>query len=206
MKYILHIAVFCFFISCGKEDKTIKLYYTLYIEGISQPDSLIFEYYENDTVRFVSLKSHSGITKFKEKVTADGIYRSPVDSLFQKTHSFTRGVKIESNIGQLLPMIITKWSTLINSYKIPLHAKDSADIFFYDEVIPFYSFASTYYLKSAKVFLIYYDQQKNNYFKLSKIEGIEKGDEILNIANKLAQDTVFFGPFYKLPKVEAPSF
>jgi hypothetical protein len=59
-------------------------------------------------------------------------------------------------------------------------------------------------LKSENVFLSFYDQRKNIYFKLSSAIGLSNENLAINAANYLTNDTTFFGVHYKLPKVNAP--
>lgn len=206
MRISLLIGLLYFFCACNQSNKeTIKMYYNLYDNhGLIKRNAVSLEYNKNDGIKFVSISEDSAHLQYREKIDIDGIYRSQLDSSFQMTHSFTKGAKVESNIGTVYPMLINYWTTLIDEYKLPINGTDTLGILFYDEVIPFYSFTSSYYLKSENIFLIYYDQQRNTYLKISKVDGIKNGDKILRIADRLANDTTFFGKHYKLPKVELP--
>lgn len=184
---------------------TLRLTYDLCKNDVTVTKAALTITYElKDSFRIVSISLDTIHTSFKEKIAWDGIYRAAQNSQFQQTHSFKKNAKVESNIGVVQPILINNWATLINSYQVQTQKKDSVDVLFFDEAIPFYSFTSTYFLKSEKVFLSFYDQRKNIYFKLSAAEGLSNEKLAINVANHLTTDTTFFGAHYKLPKIEAP--
>lgn len=207
MRYFIFFSILLPLCSCNqkKEDKRIRLTYDLCKNDVTVTKAAITITYElKDSFRLVSITFDTIHIAFKEMVTLDGIYRTVQNSQFQQTHSFKKDAKVESNIGVVQPMLVNNWATLINSYQVQTQKKDSVDVLFFDEVIPFFSFTSSYFLKSENVFLSFYDQRKNVYFKLSSAEGLSNENLAINIANNLTSDTTFFGEHYKLPKVEAP--
>ena len=208
-KYItVCVVIICLSLSCisRSKDTTVRLHYDLYGKhGLEKSNAITVEYDNRNGIKYVTIQEDSIQIKYREKIEKDGIYRNSTDSSFQKVYSFTKGEKVESNIGIVLPMLINNWTTFINEYKFRANSTDSAEnIIFYDEVIPFYAYTSSYYLKSTNTFLIFYDQQKDNYLKLSQIVGLDQSEETLRIANDLAKDTIFFGRYYRLPDLEPP--
>lgn len=185
-----------------------KLYFSYFeSNNLKKEDALVIEYNSNDTVRNVLINFvDSGKFAFTEKIRTQGIFRGDIDSTLQMTHSFNIGTKIESNIGKELPPIISTWITALQTNKMIIDNKDSFDIIFYDEIVPAWAYTSSYYCKNVNLFLVFYDQQKDTYYKLTNADGLENKQMILKLANNLSKDTVFFGKFYKLPKVKAPLY
>jgi hypothetical protein len=207
MRYLVFFSILLQLCSCNrkKEDRTIELTYDLYKSDTTVTKAALTIVYElKDSFRLASINFDTIHIVFKEKVTLDGIYRAAQSNLLQQTHSFKKDAKVESNIGIVQPMFVNNWATLINSYQVQTQNNDSINVLFFDEVIPFYSFTSSYFLKSENVFLSFYDQRKNIYFKLSSAIGLSNENLAINAANYLTNDTTFFGVHYKLPKVNAP--
>lgn len=207
MRYFIFFTILLQLCSCNrkKEERTIKLTYDLYKSDATVTKAALTIFYEiKDSFRLVSINFDTIHIYFKEKVTLDGIYRTAQSTPLQQTHSFKKDAKVESNIGIVQPMLVNNWATLINSYQFQIQNKDNIDVLFFDEVIPFYSFTSSYFLKLENIFLSFYDQRKKIYFKLSSAKGLSNENLAINAANTLTNDTTFFGMHYKLPKVDAP--
>ena len=208
-KLLVYILIVFLVVSCQQTVKksNIILYYDLYVEGsLIQKSALVVEYAykQGDSLRMVSIKEDTLEIRFAEKVTSDGIYRSFDSNNFFLTHSFTTNKKVESDLGQQYPMFVNNWVTKIKEKKYLLD-NDSLRICLFDETLSYYSANASYFLKDFNVFLIYYDPQKEKYYKLSKVEGLSLKDRkaMLAVANKIPVDTLFLN-YGKPPHIEAP--
>jgi hypothetical protein len=190
---------------------TFKLHYDLYkADTLAMKNAITIEYKQSGSF-FRAVKVSSSIDSlqllFNERLTDSAIYRSIDRSDYILTHSFTIGKKIESNLPKTHPVFLNTLIRAIGEKNYKYKNADSIAIIFFDEAIPRYIFTSSYYSKQVGFFLIYYNQMSDEYFKLSKIEGLSSNfnkNEILEIVDKLSHDTLFFGKHYRPPAVEPP--
>jgi len=162
-----------------------------------------------DEVRMINITSSidSAQVTFKEKVTDSGIYRSMNNLPFTLTHSFSSIKETESKLPELYPYFINKLTKKYKTKKYLLNNKDSIEINFFDEVIPWYSYTNSYYSKQLGFFLIFYNPRTDCYFKLGGVEELQnKIADIAEVENKILKDTFFFCKFLKdtLPNIPPP--
>lgn len=214
MKVFTYILFISLIISgCSKSsNELMTLKYDFYEkDSLSQKNALIIQYKKNekDSFRVVSLTSFVDSIQllFKERLSDSGIYRSVKGSKYFLTHSFIIGKQVESDLPQTAPFFLNTWIKAIDSKGYFYSQVDSINLIFFDEALPKYSFTSSYYSKELKFFFIFYNQSMDSYFKLAKVEGLMNNTEksILEVADKLSHDTMFFGKHYRLPLVEPPT-
>lgn len=214
MKCAFYIS-FIFLILSGCDNPSTKLITLKYDffqkDSLLKNNALIIQYKKNDadSFRVVNLTStlDSSIQiSFKERITDSGIYRSFNGSNYLLTHSFTLGKQVESDLPQSTPFFINTWIRAIESKNYLFGQGDSINLIFFDEAIPKYSFTSSYYSTQLELFIIYYNQREDSYFKLAEVKGLSSNAEkdILQVADRLSKDTLFFGKHYRLPIVEPP--
>jgi len=198
--------------SCNHyQANSFKLHYDSYrADTLAMKNAITIEYKQEDSF-FRAVKVSSSIDSFqlffKERLTDSAIYRSVDSSGYILTHSFTIGKKIESDLLKTHPIFLNTLVRAIEEKVYKYKKTDSIAIMFFDEAIPRYTFTSSYYCKQMGFFLIYYNQMSDEYFKLSKVEGLESNfneNEILEIVDKLSRDTLFFGKHYRPPVIEPP--
>jgi hypothetical protein len=197
--------LFCIIIVGCKTSGTnnLTLYYDFYCrDSLQKVNALVIESRktDSDNVRIINISSSidSIHTTFKEKVTDSGIYRSMDNLPFNLTHSFSNMKETKSQLPKSYPYFINKLTKEYKTKKYLFANKDSIEINFFDEAIPWYSYTNSYYSKQLGFFLIYYNPRTDCYFKLTGVEGLQnKIADMAEVENKILRDTSFFSKFLK---------
>lgn len=146
-KLILILLAPLFLFGCKEEqvNSTVTLYYDFYHNDSVVLKKAIKIEYENVVSReyrkvIIETSEDSVIATFYQKTSDAGIFRSLDTVGFKLSHSFLPKAEVELKLGDPIPYFLNVLATNRNAKTYQYDNKDSAEVIFFDEAIPWDSY------------------------------------------------------------------